>query len=461
MKPTCEDNGFSDMRVAFWTLGCRLNQYDTEGMKALLMAEQPVRVVPWEKEADVYVLNSCTVTGKADQECRRLARQIKRKHPHSKVVVTGCYAQTQPQKLEEIAEVDGVVGNTARERITDWLPAILTGGGRIVQVDRFPLRQSFQAPLIDDFGGRSRAFVKVQDGCDLRCAYCLIWQARGPARSRRLPDVLRQLQILADRGYREVVLAGVHLGAYGRDLEPRLKLADLLRTVAGEFSHLRLRLGSIHPNEVGPDLLALWPRYPQLRPHLHISLQSGADTVLERMRRPYRRQAVRQAVQRVAATIPHCGIGADLIVGFPGETGTDFAATYDLVASLPFTYLHVFRYSPRPGTLAAGMPEPVPPEVVTERSTRLRDLAKTKQRMFNCDLHGQEREAIVESAASGSGWHWGTTDNYASVMIPGHWREGIAVACRLRRDHSGVLQAEDVRPISSGTTATANGGCGA
>jgi threonylcarbamoyladenosine tRNA methylthiotransferase MtaB len=432
------------VKVAFRTLGCRLNQYDTESMKALVVAGLSVQMVAWQSEADVYVLNSCTVTGKADQECRRLARQVKRLHPQSKVVVTGCYAQTQSEHLTAIPEIDGIVGNSAKQSIGEWLPAIVQGQ-RLVQAEDFPRQLNFAAPLIDTFDGRARAYVKVQDGCDLRCTYCLIWQARGPARSRPVSDVLRQLDKLYRNGFREVVLAGIHLGHYGRDLQPRRSLADLLQDIIVEFPQLRLRLSSIHPNEVGPVLLTLWEKHKQLRPHLHLSLQSGSDSVLARMQRPYRSKAARRAVMNVANVVPHCGIGADLIVGFPGETDAEFQQTRDLVTDLPFTYLHVFRFSPRPGTPAASMQGVVHPETVTERSALLRDLARRKQLTFIERLQGQDREVVVEAAASESGWYQGTTDNYASVLIPGRWREGSVVRCRLRLDPAeNILRAETV-----------------
>lgn len=436
--------------VAFRTLGCRLNQYDTEGLKALISAGLAVQVVPWEHDADVYILNSCTVTGKADQECRRLARQVKRNHPDSKVVVTGCYAQTQSAELAEISEIDSVVGNMTKESIVEWLPAVVQGQ-RLVRADDFPQRLEFTSPLISQFGDRARAFVKIQDGCDLRCAYCLIWQARGPARSRPVNDVLRQLEELRCNGFQEVVLAGVHLGGYGHDLQPRLQLADLLAEIITAFPALRLRLSSMHPNEVNPGLLAMWRRHEQLRPHLHLSLQSGSDPVLARMRRPYRRQAARRAVLDVAAAVPGCGIGADLIVGFPGETDDEFRETLDLVADLPFTYLHVFRYSPRPGTPAAALQPRVQPETVAARSTRLRVLADRKRQAFLVAQHGQQREVVVESAVADGQWQQGTTDNYASVLIPGRRRAGTVVRCRLRHEPGQPhLHGEPLAPTVTG-----------
>lgn len=406
------------LRVAFWTLGCRLNQVDTEGLKAALRSRWGITVVGWHEPADLYILNSCTVTGKADQECRRLARQAKHRHPQGKVVVAGCYAQTQPAALAAVPEIDGVVGNAAKEDVGSWLPALLAGDGPLLAAPDFAARPVFAAPLIDGFSGRSRAFIKVQDGCNLRCTYCLIWQARGPGRSRPPRDVLAQLRLLVEAGYREAILTGIHLGGYGRDLRPRLGLLDLLAACLAEFPGLRLRLGSIHPNEVTPELLAFFARHERLRPHLHISLQSGSSGVLRRMKRPYRAERAWTALRAAAAVAPGFGLGADLIVGFPGESDQEFEDTRRLVAELPFSYLHVFRFSPRPGTPAARMSGTVPPEVVGRRSAVLRDLAAGKREAFIRSQLGTVREAVVEAESDLPGWRQATTDNYLTAMVP-------------------------------------------
>jgi threonylcarbamoyladenosine tRNA methylthiotransferase MtaB len=453
------------LRVAFRTLGCRLNQVDTEGMKTALGASLPAEIVGWDEEADVYVLNSCTVTGKADQECRRLARQVKRRHPRCKVIVAGCYAQTQPEDLAALPEIDGVVGNTAKDSIARWLPELLAGEGSVIRVDAFDRDLDFSAPVIDDFDGRSRAFVKVQDGCDLRCAYCLIWKARGPARSRPVDGVLEQLRVLAGRGFREVVLAGVHLGHYGRDRNGDPGLPGLLRRVVDAFPDLRVRLSSIHPDELDDALLGLLAGHPQLRPHLHISLQSGSDAVLERMNRPYRSVHARDAVARAVDRVPDMGLGADLIVGFPGESEDEFAATVAMVEDLPFSYLHVFRYSPRPGTAAAAMPV-VHPETVSERGRILRRLAGRKKEAFGRSLVGRSREAVVESVARDPSGRTaelrrGTTDNYAPVLLPGGHEPGTLVRFTATSWDEGTLRGEDVEPIApAGPGAGREGGGG-
>ncbi len=433
-------SGGIPLRVAFWTLGCRLNQYDTEGMKTTMAGLYDIEVVDWHAPAQLYVLNSCTVTAKADQECRRLARQVKRRHPASKVVVVGCYAQTQPEALTAIAEIDGVVGNTAKDDVQRWLPDVLGAGVPPLEVEEFAADPVFDSPLIDEFSGRSRAFVKIQDGCNLRCTYCLIWRARGPGRSRTPADVTAQLQRLVDKGYPETILAGIHLGGYGRDLPETRLLPDLLDECLARFPELRIRLSSIHPNEVTPRLLAFFRDNPRMRPHLHISLQSGSDGVLKRMKRPYRSDRAWAAMRQAAATVPHFGLGADIIVGFPGETDAEFEDTRRMVAELPFSYLHVFRFSRRPGTAAAEMPDQVHPDVITRRSAVLRALADRKQAEFARDLVGTTREAVVEAEAAETGWRQATTDNYLTVLVPdGNQQPGALVRIEITDYRDGRL----------------------
>ncbi|PIV80490.1 tRNA (N(6)-L-threonylcarbamoyladenosine(37)-C(2))-methylthiotransferase MtaB, partial [bacterium CG17_big_fil_post_rev_8_21_14_2_50_64_8] len=378
----------------------------------------------WSEPADLYILNSCTVTAKADQECRRLARQAKRRAPGSRVVVAGCYAQTQPEALAGIPEIDAVIGNTSKEKVAQWLPEVLGTSERTVAVTDFDPDAVFDSPLIDEFSGRSRAFVKIQDGCNLRCTYCLIWKARGPGRSRTVADIEAQLQALVGNGYRETILAGIHLGGYGRDLDDGLPLPVLLRRILERFPRLRIRLSSIHPNEVKPELLDLFREFPHLRPHLHISLQSGSDTVLKRMKRPYRGQRAWDAMRAVAAIRPDFGIGADIIVGFPGETEEEFEDTRHMVAELPFSYLHVFRFSPRPGTVAADLGDPVMPEAISRRASVLRKLGEERQREFRRNMLGRVREAIVEAECAVPGFLQATTDNYETVLVPGRATTG-------------------------------------
>lgn len=436
------------LRIATHTLGCRLNQVDTESLRARLAESFAVTFVAWDDDADLYVVNGCTVTAHADRECRRLARQAKHRHPQSRVVVVGCGAQAQPQAFAGVAEIDGVVGTADRDDVTRWLPRVLAGERVIATSGDFVIDEAPTAAA-----GQSRAFVKIQDGCDLRCAYCLVWQARGPARSRAAADVIDQLAALRAAGCREAVLGGVHLGAWGRDHHRSATAPDtlpgLLAAIGAAVPGLRLRLGSLHPDELTPALVDVMAGHPRIRPHLHVSLQSGSDQVLARMRRPYRRVEATGAITSAAAALPSLGLGADLIVGFPGETDADFALTCDLVAGLPFTYLHVFRFSPRPGTVAATLPDPVAPEAVTERAAHLRKVGAQKCQAFLTALIGKPREAIVERGRDPAhpGWRLATADNFATVMVPEAFVPGSLVEVVPARADAGRLWAEELKVL--------------
>ncbi len=441
------------VRIAFQTLGCRLNQYDTEVMKARLPGGLQCRVVPWEDEADVYILNSCTVTLKADQKCRQLARAIKRRRPGARVVVTGCYAQTQRDALAAIPELDAVVGLIERDDIADWLPRLLAGDERYVAVGDFASDTAFRSHDITEFDGRTRAYVKIQDGCDLKCTYCLIRIARGPGRSRPLPEVHRQIDLLRENGFREIVLAGVHLGGWGRDLDDRPRLPVLLRSILDAYPDLRVRLSSLHPDEVRSELLELFTSHANLRPYLHISLQSASDGVLKRMRRPYRVAQAAAAIEATAGLTPHFGLGADVIAGFPGETDAEFEETRRFLEDAPVSYLHVFRYSPRPGTPAAEM-APVHTETVTERARILRDLSRRKRRDFESGLVGAWHEAVVETDRPAPGRRRATTGNYATVLVPETWETGALVRVKPAGFDDDTLYADEVASLTSDTEET-------
>ncbi len=438
---------FTTVRVAFLTLGCRMNQYDTEVMKARLPADLRCEIVDWDDPADVYILNSCTVTVKADQKCRQLARRVRRRAPDAKIVVTGCYAQTQPEALAEMTELDGIIGVNEREDIHQWLPRLLYEEQRLLEVTQYSKRLAFRSHRITDFDGRTRAYVKIQDGCDLRCTYCLIWKARGPGRSRDPQDVVGQVSELRDAGFGEIVLTGVHMGSYGRDLRWLPGLTGLIDMLASRFPDLRFRLSSIHPNEVHEPLLELFTKHSNMRPYLHISMQSGSDTVLSRMRRPYAAADVARAVHAAAGLAPYFGIGADVIVGFPGETETEFEQTRQLIETAPFSYLHVFRYSARPGTKAADM-KPCHSETITARSALLRTLSDAKKSAFEGGLIGHTLEATVESDRPLPGWVHATTGNYATVLVPDIWEQGDSVLVTPEGLREGTLYANRVEHIA-------------
>lgn len=405
--------------VALRTLGCRLNQVESQEMGALLEG-RGFRVVPPEERAQVYVINTCTVTGRADFSDRQLIRRITRENPEAFLVVTGCYAQTDPAAVAAIPGVDLVLGNQEKYRLPELLDSLVKRASPDVTVgDISAMRDVPVAPLAR-VSGRSRAFVKIQDGCQHRCAFCIVPAARGGSRSREPKVVLDQIRALAEAGHLDITLTGVDIGHYGWDLYPRTTLAALVRSLAGVAGLRWLRLSSVLPSYFTPDLIDAVTTLPVVAPHLHLPLQSGSDRVLRLMRRPYHTRMYRDLVDRLAGAIPGLGLGTDVIVGHPGETDDDFEATLHFVDSLPFSYLHVFAYSDRKGTEAARRPDHAPPAVIRERSRRLRRRGREKSLAFQRGLIGTRREAVVlEARDRQTGLLSGLTANYVEVLFEG------------------------------------------
>jgi threonylcarbamoyladenosine tRNA methylthiotransferase MtaB len=375
--------------------------------------------VPFAEGADVYVVNSCTVTDRADAESRQLARRARRLNPAGRVILTGCFAQTSPQRAD-LPEVDYVIGVG---RLPDLLRAvhdqIPADAGRIFVSN---LRQAEAVTTLgaETFAGQTRAFLKVQEGCDLFCTFCIVPMARGRSRSVPPRRVLAELQRLADAGFREVVLTGIHLGGYGKDLDTPLLLADLIEMIAEAAPLPRIRLSSLDPPEVTPRLLDLIVRSPVLCDHLHMPVQAGADGVLRRMRRLYDAALVRDVAAEIHRRLPHAGLGTDVIAGFPGESDAEFAATEMLLADCGFSYLHVFPYSRRRGTTAAKASDHLPPAVIQARAGRLRRLGRGQREAFAERCLGRELAVLVESTRdAASGRLIGYSRNYARVLVDG------------------------------------------
>lgn len=408
-------------RVALTTLGCRLNQVDTQQIQAGLEARGFVAVPP-DAPADVVVVNTCTVTARAEFSDRQAIRRARRANPAARVVVTGCWAQTSPGEVARLAEVDLVVGNADKDRLPELIEALLAGpaapprvsvgslgGARLAAIDPRP-RTS----------GRSRAFVKIQDGCQHRCAFCIVPFARGQSRSLAPAAVLEQVRRLAGLGHPEIVLTGIDLGHYGADLVPRTTLAALVRALDGVEALRWLRLSSMLPAYFSDELLDALTASRITAPHFHVPLQSGSDPVLRAMRRPYTVAMYRRVVERLAAAFPRLGLGADVLVGFPGESERDFAATVALVEELPFTYLHVFPYSARQGTEAATRGARVDPATVSRRAAALRALGQAKAAAFRRSLAGRLEDVLVlETRERASGGLVGLTGHYVEVGFEG------------------------------------------
>jgi threonylcarbamoyladenosine tRNA methylthiotransferase MtaB len=409
--------------VAFATLGCRLNQVDTEEMQARLEA-RGFRTVPFEAPADVVVVNSCTVTGRAEVSDRQAIRRASRRNPGARVVVTGCWAQTDP-KAVTAAGADLVVGNADKHRIGELVEALVADTARpgdrarVAVSDITGVRDIPTAPLARPLG-RSRAFVKVQEGCQHRCAFCIVPRARGASRSQDPAIVVDRVRALVEAGHPEVVLTGVDLGHYGADLVPRTTLAALLARLIDVAGLRWIRLSSVLPAYFTPALMDVVTGSPLIAPHLHVPLQSGSDRVLRLMRRPYNVRVYRNVVERLASAIPSLGLGSDVIVGFPGETDEDFRATQGLVEALPFSYLHVFAYSDRAGTEAVTLPDRVAAAVVGERSAMLRGLSGERNLAFRRRMVGSIVDVLVlETRDRRSGGLVGLTGNYVEVIFDG------------------------------------------
>lgn len=406
------------MKVAFATLGCKVNQYDTATAETALLAGGDT-IVPFEEGADVYVVNTCTVTDRADAECRRLARRARRLNPSARVILTGCFAQASPAKAA-LPEVDYVIGIG---RLADVLRAVRgeigTEEGRLFVDD---VRKAPRVATLgaEAFGGQTRAFLKIQEGCDLFCSFCIVPFARGRSRSVDPRLVLRELRRLAERGFREVVLTGVHLGAYGADLDPPVVLADLLEMIAEQRPVSRVRLSSVDPPEVSSRLLRVLATGDVFCHHLHLPVQAGTDSVLRRMRRPYDTALLRDVVAEALRALPGAGIGTDVIAGFPGESHAEFDAGVDLLRDLPFTYLHVFPYSRRSGTTAARLAGHLEAAEITRRARTLRRLGASKRRSFADRFVGRELQVLFEhSRDRESGLLAGYSRNYVRVLADG------------------------------------------
>ena len=380
--------------------GCRASQADGAAIESSLLATG-MTPSPGASEADLVVLNTCTVTSAADEDVRHAIHRVQRENPSARILVTGCYAQRSPQELSEIPGVSWVVGNSHKSQIaqivgrTDTTPY----HGEIHVGDIFEQRDFLSAPVEDAAGDRTRPNLKIQDGCNNRCSFCVIPFVRGRSRSAPADLVVAQVRHLAAR-YREVVLSGINLGRWGREPGSTMRLADLVRRLLAETQIERLRLSSVEPMDFSDDLLGLMTESPRIARHVHAPLQSGSDTVLRRMHRKYRPRHYEDRVRKARAWMSDAAIGADVMVGFPGETTEEFEESRAFIDSLPFTYLHVFTYSERPGTPAASSPGQVPIPVRKERNRILRELGARKNLEFRQAMVGRKLSSVTLDAGA-------------------------------------------------------------
>ncbi|HEY7318294.1 MAG TPA: tRNA (N(6)-L-threonylcarbamoyladenosine(37)-C(2))-methylthiotransferase MtaB [Candidatus Binatia bacterium] len=405
------------MRIAITTLGCKINQYDSAVIRSRLEGNHSF--VSFEERADCYIINTCTVTDRADWEARHLVRRAKRLNPEAKILVTGCYAQVSPAEVARVPGVDYVVGLNRMEDLVRFIDLPKEGDARIAVSD---VKKERGVPVLGTraLPGHTRAFLKIQEGCNYSCTYCIIPAARGLSRSVTPRRVLEQVRVLADAGYREIVLTGIHLGGYGQDLKPKVDLTALLEMIAQSGLIPRLRLSSLDPREVPDHLLDLMADADVICPHLHICAQAGDDEILKSMRRNYDGAYYRELLMKARDRLPEAALGSDIIVGFPGETDQAFDRALEFFAALPLTYFHVFPYSIRRGTVAASLPNHVGAEVKKSRARRMRELGALKKRDFCLSFRGRRALVLVEEKIDPmTGLRRGFSRNYLPVAVSG------------------------------------------
>ncbi|WP_298390602.1 tRNA (N(6)-L-threonylcarbamoyladenosine(37)-C(2))-methylthiotransferase MtaB [Hydrotalea sp.] len=404
--------------VALHTLGCKLNFSETSTLSRMLEQEGFLKK-SFDEEADVYVINTCSVTDNADKECRQIVRRIQRKAPNSFVVITGCYAQLKPKEIAEIPGVDLVLGAAEKFNIVQHLEQLTktTGTGTICSCDIEDVSGFNASFSIND---RTRTFLKVQDGCDYNCSFCTIPMARGISRSNSIVSVVENVQTIVKNGIKEIVLTGVNLGDFGKGPDGKKKQENFFQLIQ-ELDKVdgieRFRISSIEPNLLSTDIIQFVAVSKKFMPHFHIPLQSGSDAILGLMRRRYKRDLYREKVQQIKALMPHCAIGVDVIVGFPGETDAAFQETYQFLHELAVSYLHVFTYSERPNTLAIQMDGAVPINIRNERNKILHNLSFKKLQYFTAQQSGTTRKVLFEDAEKNSMME-GYTDNYIRIQTP-------------------------------------------
>lgn len=399
-------------RVRFYTLGCKVNQYETQVL-AQRFAAQGYQVVE-EGDADLLVVNSCTVTAEGDRKCKQLLRRLRRENPEAVIALTGCYPQAFPEAAQALAQPDIITGSRDRGGLVTAVEQFLACRERVVDIRPHSSGEQFEVMPAADFGRRTRAFVKIEDGCENYCSYCIIPTARGPVRSKPMAALGEELTALAATGHREVVLAGINLASYGRDLGCRFIDAVLL--ACGIPGIERVRLGSMEPELLTREDIAVMSAQPKLCPQFHLSLQSGSDAVLERMGRRYRTGDYMALVKEIRRSFPGASITTDLMVGFPGETEEEFCQSLDFAWQVGFAKVHVFAYSPRAGTPAAAMENQLPPQQKRQRSRRMMALAENLRQEFLISMIGSRVQVLFEERDR-DGFQSGYTRNYTPVQV--------------------------------------------
>lgn len=412
---------FAMSKFFITTLGCKVNQFEAEAIGLALCN------AGWEKslkgkDTDICIINTCTVTGKASMQSRQAIRNIIKNNPGAKIIVTGCYAQTEADEIKKIDGVHNIISHAEKHKIPEMI---------LAAADRFFPKISkdcntscaetkFNHIDVNVHGNRTRPFLKVQDGCDAFCTYCIVPHTRGRSRSMEPDEVLHRLKMLGDSGYKEVVLTGIHIGCWGADLKTKTNFFELLTQIDKEKPVKRIRLSSIEPREVTDDMIRLFAESDTFCRHFHIPLQSGDDDILKKMHRPYTGKLFSDVVKKIHKHMPDAAIGADILVGFPGESDSAFKNTYSLIEMLPMTYLHVFPFSPRTKTPAATYPDQIKPDIIKERTATMRCLGSEKRHLFSKSLYGKTTEVLIEQKRDRkTGLLKGISSNYATILAKG------------------------------------------
>lgn len=402
-------------KVAFYTLGCKVNQYETEAMLELF-EKDGYEQVNSEEYADVYVINTCTVTHMSDRKSRQYIRRVKKKNPNAIIAVVGCYSQVSPEEILDIEEVNLVMGTNDRRKIVKEIEKI-DSNKKISTVDDIMKVKAFEEIEISQTNGKTRAFMKIQDGCDRFCTYCIIPYARGRVRSRDIDSIVDEVKKLANNGYKEVVLTGIHVASYGKDLKDReVKLLDVIKQINDVEGIKRIRLSSVEPILFTDEFVSEVLKMEKVCPHYHLSLQSGCDETLNRMNRRYTTAEYKTIVDRLRDKMPNVAITTDVIVGFPGETNDEFKQTYEFLKDIELSQMHIFKYSPRKGTPAATMENQIDPQIKHFRSEQLLNLSKENFNKFATKFIDAELEVLFEQNIEGNKYE-GLTPNYIRVVV--------------------------------------------
>ncbi len=400
-------------KVAFYTLGCKVNQYETEAMSELFV-NAGYELCDFMSYADIYVINTCTVTSMSDRKSRQIIRRAKKHNPDSIVAVTGCYAQTNPDAVLEIEDVNIVIGTKDRKKIVSICESVKQND-KISCVSDIMKTHDFEDLEISHYNERTRAYIKIQEGCNQFCSYCIIPYARGPIRSRQISDILTETKKLVDNGYTEIIYTGIHVASFGLD-RGNMELADLLKQ-ANRFDGIkRIRLSSIEPMTLNKDFIESIKECDKLCPHFHLSLQSGCDETLKRMNRKYTTAQYKEIVDGLRSNYKDVAITTDIMTGFPGETDEEFSKTLNFVESICFADAHIFQYSPRKGTPAAKRDDQISPEIKEKRSKELIKICKKSQNDFISSFVGNTMEVLFEQPAK-NGYFEGKTSNYITVYV--------------------------------------------